>query len=113
MKTLSIAEKTAIYSQNAGQPIAELLPWLFPLSPKIVVQKDGSLLASFVFKGLDIDSTSNADINSARRQVLYALDQLQEQPIMMNWQMRRRETTSYPNSKFPDPVSQRIDELHC
>ncbi|WP_310643707.1 hypothetical protein [Limnohabitans sp.] len=112
MKTLSIAEKTVHHAQSEGQPIAELLPWLFPLSPNMVVLKDGSLLASFAFKGLDIDSTSNADINSARRQVIYALDRFQEQPIMMNWQMRRREATSYPISKFPDPVSQRIDELY-
>lgn len=112
MKTLSVAEKSIRYSIAEGRPISELLPWLFPLSSQIVIQKDGSLLACFSFDGLDIDSTSNADINSARRQMIYALDQLQEQSIMMNWQLRRREANSYPASKFPDPASQEIDRLH-
>jgi type IV secretion system protein VirB4 len=63
------------------------------------------------FEGMDIDSTPNEVLNQARQQVAYALEQLQELGCVVTWHVRRRITTKYPSAQFPDPVSQRMDEL--
>lgn len=107
---MSIAQRTKDYAEAEGRTSAEFIRWLLPLDDRIVMNKDGSLLACFDFSGMDLDSTSNAEINQVRSQLLYAIEQLQEESLVMGWQVRRRVTKRYPSAEFPDPVSQRIDD---
>ena len=107
---MSISQRTKAFAEAEGRPSAEYIRWLLPLDDRIVLNKDGSLLACFDFSGMDLDSTSNAEINQVRTQLLYAIEQLQEESLVMGWQVRRRETKRYPSAVFPDPVSQRIDD---
>ena len=107
---MSIAQRTKAYAGAEGRTSAEFIRWLLPLDDRIVLNKDGSLLACFDFSGMDLDSTSNAEINQVRSQLLYAIEQLQEESMVMGWQVRRRVTKRYPSAEFPDPVSQRIDD---
>lgn len=108
--SMSIAERTQTWLDQAGQPVAELVQWLFDWDEHIVVQKDGSLLANFVFDGVDSDSTEISTINALRGQLDYAYKPMQELPITMWWQVRRRLTTDFPEAQFPDPVSQAIHD---
>jgi len=105
---MSIAQRTK--AEAEGRSSAEFIRWLLPLDDRIVLNKDGSLLACFDFSGMDLDSTSNAEINQVRSQLLYAIEQLQEESLVIGWQVRRRVTKRYPSAEFPDPVSQRIDD---
>lgn len=108
--SMSISERTNVWSEQAGQPMAELVPWLFDWNEHIVVLKDGSLLANFIFDGVDIDSTEISTLNTLRSQLDYAYKPMQELPITMWWQVRRRLTTDFPDAQFPDPISQAVHE---
>ena len=107
---MSMSQRTQAYAEAAGRPSAEFIRWLLPLDDRIILNKDGSLLACFDFSGMDLDSTSNPEINQVRGQLLYAIEQLQEESLVMGWQVRRRVTKRYPSATFPEPISQRIDD---
>lgn len=107
---MSIGERTKAFAEASGRPAAEFIRWLVPLDDRIVLNKDGALMACFDFAGLDLDSTSNSEVNQVRSQLIYAIEQLQEEHLVMTWQVRRRITTRYPEGVFPEPVSQRIDD---
>lgn len=107
----SVRERTLQYANETGRPAAEFVRWLLAVDDRIVLNKDGSLMACFAFSGMDLDSTSNVEINQVRSQLIYAIEQLQEESLVMAWQVRRRITTRYPDSEFPDPVSARIDAV--
>ena len=107
---MSIKQRTKLYAEAAGRPAAEFVRWLVPVDELIVLNKDGALMACFDFSGMDLDSTANAEVNQVRSQLIYAIEQLQEESLVMTWQVRRRITKRYPEGHFPDPVSQRIDD---
>lgn len=68
-------------------------------------------MACMDFSGLDLDSSSNLELNQVRQQLSYALEQLQEQGAVLTWHVRRRRTTRYPQAQFPEPVSAHMDAL--
>lgn len=103
-----VAERTQRFHQAQGQPWAELVQWLVAVGDGLVLNKDGSLMACLALKGLDMDSAPNHAVNTARGQVLYALEQMQDARITVSWQVRRRKTTVYPAGDFPDSVSSGI-----
>lgn len=105
-----LASATRQFYQAAGNTAAEWIHWLMPLDEQVILNKDGSMLAVFEITGHDVDSTSNAQFNQVRRQILYALQQIQERGATVWWQVRRRRTTDYPRVPMPDPVSQRLDD---
>ena len=94
----SVRERTLQYANETGRPAAEFVRWLLAVDDRIVLNKDGSLMACFAFSGMDLDSTSNVEINQVRSQLIYAIEQLQEESLVMAWQVRRRITTRYPDS---------------
>lgn len=104
----SIEQRTQAWHQATGQPVSELVPWLFSLDDFIIVQKDGSLLANFELAGIDFDSTQASSVNALRSQVLYAVKPLQDLPITLWWQVRRRAAAPLDEIAFPDPISQAI-----
>ncbi len=106
-----VAQRSAAFLAADGVSSSELVPWMFCWDDQIVVNKDGSLLACFSLAGLDIDSSSIDDNAAVREQLLYALGQLQDQGITVEWQVRRRRATQYRAAAFPEPVSARIGEL--
>lgn len=100
-----LAQRTQNFHEAQGQPFAELVRWIVPINDSLVLNKDGALMACFELRGLDMDSSSNNSINTAREQVIYALEQMQDAQLTVSWQVRRRKTTLYPAGDFPDPVS--------
>jgi type IV secretion system protein TrbE len=107
---MSKAQRSAALIAREGYPMAEFITWLLALEERYVLCKDGSLMACFEVEGLDIDSAHAHELNQARTQLIYTLEQLQELPLVMSWQVRRRRTTRYPDREFPEIVSQAIDE---
>lgn len=104
-----VATRTRAFYEAAGRPCAEWLDWLTPLDERTILNKNGSMMAVFELTGLDLDSNTNADVNQARAQVLYALEQLHDAGATVWWQVRRRRTVEYPTATFPDPASQALD----
>ncbi len=107
----SIAARSAALIAESGQPLAEVIRWLSPVSSHVILGKDGSLMACMDFDGLDLDSSSGSEINQIRSQLVYALEQLQEKAPVLTWHVRRRRTEVYPECEFPDEVSRTMDDL--
>lgn len=96
--------------QHAGRPLAELAPWLFPVREDLIVNKDAGVMACHEFDGIDTDGASSYDLTGLAKSLNKLLVHQQNEPLMLWWTVRRTRTTEYPNSVFPDPISQRIDD---
>lgn len=89
--------------------LSDVLPWAALVAPDVVLNKDGSFLSCFKYRGPDLDSSTPeerivkaAHINNVLRRLgtgwaVYA-------------EAQRRVVNSYPESDFPDPLSRLIDE---
>lgn len=105
---LSLARIFRDYDESA-RSLAELLPFLGLLSPSVVVNKDGSLMASFAFDGIDVDGLPIEQVNTQAAQVEHALRNLHGSTSLW-WTVHRRRSELYPESTFSDPISRFIDE---
>ena len=105
-----VATRTRTFYEQAGRTCAEWVDWLTALDERTILNKNGSMLAVFELTGMDLDSNTNSDVNQARGQVLYALEQMQDASATVWWQVRRRRTYEYPSAQLPDPVSQGVDD---
>lgn len=97
-------------SQNPG--VADLLNWAAVVDDGIIVNKNGSLMAAWLYRGGDNASATNADRNAVSRHLNAALNQLGS-GWMLHIDSIRRPCPSYSDaaySHFPDPVSKAIDQ---
>ncbi|MDR1613848.1 MAG: conjugal transfer protein TrbE [Planctomycetota bacterium] len=96
-------------SQDPG--VADLLNWAAVVDDGVILNKNGSLTASWLYRGADNASAANADRNSVSRFVNAALQNLGS-GWMIHVDAIRRPCPAYSNpafSHFPDPVSAAID----
>ena len=97
-------------SQAPG--VADLLNWAAVVDDGIIVNKDGSLMAAWLYRGNDNASATNAERNSVSHYINSALNQLGS-GWMIHVDAVRRQSPAYSNpafSHFPDPASRAIDE---
>ena len=91
------------------QGVAELLGWGFMIDDGVVLQKDGSLIAGWTFRGPDINAATPEELDALSRHLNDAL-----LPYADDWMFHvdavRRPAAPYAASRFPDPVSALIDE---
>lgn len=106
-----VAARTELFQELEGAPLAEVITWLVPLNDHVILNKDGSMLAALELSGLDRDSTSEDQMNALREQLIYTMRRLGNESPVIGWHVRRRRTTVFPKGQFPDPVSQRINEV--
>lgn len=90
--------------------LADLLGWGFLVADGVVLQKDGSFLAGWRYRGPDLTSSTAAELDVLSQHVSDAL-----RPYGDNWMFHvdavRRPSASYaPEGAFPDPVTRLIDE---
>ncbi len=88
--------------------LSDVLPWAALIAPEVVLNKDGSFLATIRYRGPDLDSSTEeervvkvAHINNVLRRLgsgwaLYA-------------EAQRRVVNNYPEPSFPDPLSYLMD----
>lgn len=88
--------------------LADLLPWACLIGPGLVLNKDGAFMKAVAFRGPDLASSTNAQLVATRARLNNALRRLGS-----GWafwiEARRRPTTDYPVSTFPDPITGMID----
>ena len=94
------------------RPIQELVPWLFPISPAIVVCKDSGLLASFEFTGIDGDASTQQDVATILARLDNGMRFLSDRPATIWWTVQRKRTDRYPDGEFPDEVGRKLNEAH-
>lgn len=90
------------------RPLQEIVPWLTPITPDLVLNKDGSLLASFRFDGIDADSPSASDVSSARDQLDQACRAFDHR-ITAWWRLEHRRAHDYIDGEFAANADRRLD----
>ncbi len=89
--------------------LADLVKWTAVVAPGVVLCKNGSFQTTFHYRGPDLDSSTESELVStcARLNNIY-------RRLGDGWAIYtdavRRETSSYPRSRFPDQISSLIDE---
>jgi type IV secretion system protein VirB4 len=100
--------------EHRGEPagVADLLNWGFLVDdgpPAVVLQKDGSLLAGWRYRGPDFSAATTEEIDALSAHVNDAL-----LPFTDNWMFHvdaiRRSAATYRADCFPDPICQLIDD---
>ena len=90
--------------------LADLLPWGAVVAPGVIVNKDGSFLAGWSYRGPDVDSATPAELAALSRHLNAVL-----LPFGSDWMLQvdaiRSPAAEYPPAgSFPDPVTSLIDE---
>ena len=88
--------------------LADFLPWVALAAPGVVLNKDGSLQRTARFRGPDLDSATSAELVAVTARLNNALRRLGT-----GWavfvEAQRTPALSYPESVFPDPVSELVE----
>ena len=90
--------------------LADLLCWGTFIAPGITLNKDGSLMAGFAYRGPDVDSATPEELLVLASHLNRAF-----LPLGGDWMLHvdavRRAAAGYPcDASFPDPVTALIDE---
>lgn len=89
--------------------LPDLLPYAWFVQDGVVILKSGALLTTFRYRGPDLDSAEDTELNSLSAQINHALKQLGT-GWMLQFDAIRRPATDYPQSQFPHPVLQLLDQ---
>jgi type IV secretion system protein TrbE len=106
---VDLARQTLGQRADVPNTLADLVKWAALVAPGVVLCKNGSFQTTFRYRGPDLDSSTESELVStcARLNNIY-------RRLGSGWAIYtdavRRETTAYPRSRFPDPISNLIDE---
>ncbi|WP_313044926.1 conjugal transfer protein TrbE [Brevundimonas sp.] len=89
--------------------LADHLPWAALVSRGVVLNKDGSFLAGFRFRGPDLESSTEEELMGVRARLNNALRRLGS-GWCLHVEARRRAAASYPEGDFDVDVAWLIDE---
>ena len=89
--------------------LADLLNWAFMVDDGVILQKDGSLLAGWKYRGPDVSAATSHELNALSRHLNDALLGFGDD-WMFHADAIRRPAASYGASVFPDSITQIIDD---
>lgn len=89
--------------------LADHLPWAVFIDGGLLLNKDGSFQTTYRFRGPDRESQTEHDLVSFRAQLNNALHRLGTRWAIYI-EAQRGQVRDYPSSRFPDPVTQLIDD---
>jgi type IV secretion system protein TrbE len=96
--------------RRAARGFSELVPWMLLVSPQLVLDKDGALLAVFELQGVDAEGALPSEVDRQVRLLEQALRSLDARCAVW-WIVDRRRGDAYPEHAYPDPVSAHLDAL--
>ena len=96
--------------RRTARGFAELVPWMVLLTPRLVLNKDGALLAVFELDGFDAEGTPAAEIDRQVRLLEQALRNCDERCALW-WIVDRRRCSPPLPATFAHPVSAHLDAL--
>ncbi|WP_321871191.1 VirB4 family type IV secretion/conjugal transfer ATPase [Paraburkholderia tropica] len=103
--------KAAKLGSLKRSPVHEIAPWATMVTPELVLDKDGSLLTSFVFEGIDADTPNVGDIAAARNNLDHACKNFDHR-VTAWWRRSKRRVRSTIEGGFASPLDARIDEIN-
>jgi len=90
--------------------LADLLNWVALVAPGVVLQKDGSFLAGFSYRGPDVDSATDEELVALAEHLNRSFLPLDD-GWMLHVDALRHPAAGYPGvGAFPDPVTALLDE---
>jgi len=93
------------------RPLQEIVPWMTLATPDLVLNKDGSLLATFEFAGVDADSPNGQEVTSARDQLDQACRNFDSR-VTAWWRLQHRRAKDYIDGDFAANSDARLDALN-
>src|SRR5215813_11195585 len=94
--------------RSKPQRLADFLPWAALVDRGVVLNKDGSFQRTARFRGPDLEAAAPAELVAAAQRLNNALRRLGS-----GWALfveaSRQAAQSYPDSTFPDRVSELVD----
>ncbi len=99
-------------SKERVSGVAELVPWLFPVTDGIVACKDSSLLATFEVGGVDIDSTDGIIVDAIMQRIDRAYYALAAAGCTVWVNVLRYTHDFVPNEMFSNESAQRLFDIH-
>ncbi|MEQ7874278.1 conjugal transfer protein TrbE [Sphingomonas sp. ASV193] len=95
--------------RDRADRLADHLPWAALVAPGVVLNKDGSFLRTFRFRGPDLDSATDAELIGAAARVNNLLKRFGS-----GWALfveaERIAAAGYPSSRFADAAAWLVDE---
>ena len=89
--------------------LADFLPWACLVAPGVVLNKDGSFQKTYLYRGPDLESATEAELVGAMARVNNVLRRFGS-----GWapffEAVRQEAHDYPRSRFPDAASWLVDQ---
>ena len=95
--------------RSESRGLADLLNWAFMVDDGVILQKDGSLLAGWKYRGPDVSAATPHELNGLSRHLNDALLNFGDD-WMFHVDAVRRPAVSYAASVFPDGATQIIDD---
>lgn len=98
--------------RSKAKGVADLLPWAALIDEGVILNKDGSLMAGWFFRGPDAASMTPEERNYLTSRVNNSLARMGSGWALW-FEAVRMDAASYPapeESHFPDPITEMIDE---
>ena len=95
----------------ARRPVHEIVPWATMVTPQLVLDKDGSLLTSFTFEGIDADTPNASDFQAARNHLDNACKNFDHR-VTAWWRLSHRRVRGAIEGEFDSPLDARLDEIN-
>ncbi len=89
--------------------LADYLPWACLIAPGVVLGKDGSFQRTALFRGPDLESSTDVELVAICARVNNALRRLGE-GWALYFEAARIPARKYPNSKFTSPAAWIVDQ---
>jgi type IV secretion/conjugal transfer VirB4 family ATPase len=89
--------------------LSDHLPWAMLVAPGVVFNKNGAFQTTFLFRGPDLDSATEAELVITTAQINNTLKRLTGGWAIYADSHRRRDA-SYPEATWPDPLTHLLDE---
>lgn len=96
---------------ESSDPLQAIGPWIDYITPEIVINKDGSILAAFSYEGIDPVDSFDAYIDAKTGQLQNAYSQLDEH-VMAWWIVDKRETDKYEFGEFENETAKEVDLVY-
>lgn len=92
-------------------PMQALCPWLDFITDGIVLNKDGSLLAAFDYRGADPDDLFDEQVDAFAEQ-MQNISQRLDSRVTAWWIVDKRRDASYVPGQFENEAAAKLDEIY-
>jgi len=92
-------------------PLQALCPWLNHITPGLILNKDGSLLAAFEYRGVDPDDLFEEQVDSYTEQMQKVFSRLDSR-VTAWWIVDKRRDYSYVQGDFQNQTAADLDDIY-